>query len=432
MDETQKDNQKPTSLEAPKDIEDLLKELPPSSKPSSGPIKPPPLNPEPKPEPKPITPQRPTPTPTQNPSPTPPPAGSLTPPPTSAQSLSNNPQSNFKSFVRTMGEDIEAAKKGQKPESKPFEIKPPPPGGPKIVPPPPPLKMPPLPPDVKLGPTEKSKLLELPKEKPLSAAIPQLPKKSFLNLKVLILILALISISAGAWYFLTKETKEVAVSTPTPTPTPIPTPKSLRELVLSSNQIVIPSTENFLTAFNNELKTKADQLNNRPGAFTHLNLVDEKGMSYSLSQIFSKLNINLAAGFLESLDTTEWVIAAYSQQETFNDQGNPVFNQNPQTKLALIIKVKDPIAFRSTLNAWENTMTNDLKMFFGVDSKKATSESFLDNFYQSANVRYRNFPYADMTIDYAIADLAQFNTSYFILTNSRESIYSAIDLLIRQ
>ena len=77
-------------------------------------------------------------------------------------------------------------------------------------------------------------------------------------------------------------------------------------------------------------------------------------------------------------------------------------------------------------------MTEDLKGLFGIDTKKATSEIFLDNNYLGQNVRYRNFPYADKSIDHSIVSLPEFNAEYFILTNSRESIYSAIDLLQNQ
>lgn len=77
-------------------------------------------------------------------------------------------------------------------------------------------------------------------------------------------------------------------------------------------------------------------------------------------------------------------------------------------------------------------MTEDLKGLFEVDSKKATSQAFLDNIYSGQTIRYRNFPYADKSIDYSLVSLPRFNADYFILTNSRESIYSAIDLLQNQ
>ncbi|MEK7579645.1 MAG: hypothetical protein AAB469_00390 [Patescibacteria group bacterium] len=401
-----------------KDIEELLKELPPAPKiasppPSSSPSKP-------------ITSSQPNPNPAVK-------QAEPLPKPTKPEPLTSS--SNFKSFVRTMGEDIEAAKKGLKPEPKPFEIKPPP-GGPKIAPPPPPLKMPSPQPEVKLGPSEKTKPLELPKinqpaKGPVPIISPQIGKKSFLNVKLLILVLALIGVAGSAWYFLTRGPEEIAVS-PTPTPTSLPTPKSLQELIFSSNQIAVPSTANFVNYFSSELKNKAGELNSQPGKFTYLNLADENGTPYSFSQIISKLNIALPAGFLESLSPNEWIISAYTQQEMFDSQGNLVFNQNPETKLAFIIKITDPTVLRSALNNWEITLSKDLEKFFELDSKKATSDTFLDNFYKGVNARYRNFPYADKTIDYAIIDLPQFNASYLILTNSRESIYSAIDLLKKQ
>ena len=84
-----------------------------------------------------------------------------------------------------------------------------------------------------------------------------------------------------------------------------------------------------------------------------------------------------------------------------------------------------------TESDWRN-MTDELKKLFNLDPKKATSEVFLDNIYSGTDIRYRNFPFADSSIDYAIVSLPKFNANYFVLTNSRESIYSAIDLLNNQ
>lgn len=395
-------DQKPVSLEPPKDIENLLKELPKIDAPK--PAAPPVLSP-PKPQ-------------------MPPPLKPISPPP--ASNPPPLPPQSAKSFVRTMAEDLEAAKKGMKPEPKPFEIKPPP-AIPKMAPLSPPLKIPSVP-QIKLGPAEKTKSLELPK---LGPSLPSLParKKFALSPKFLILILIIIAaVFAGAWFFLTREPEETVIFTPTPAPTPSPTPKTFSELVPSASQITIPSTQNFLTALTSEV----DSLTLTAGGLTLLNLIDENGSPYSLNQIFEKLGITPPNGLLENLDSSEWIIAAYGQKESFDSKGLLTFNETPKPKIVLAAKVFDLIPLRSTLNNWESAMTNDLKNLFGLDSKKATSETFLDNIYGGTDIRYQNFPFADKTIDYAIVSLTEFNADYFVLAGSREGIYSAIDLLQNQ
>jgi len=412
-------DQKSASLEPPKDIEDLLKELPKvePQKPSVLPPTPPPTQLPPTP-PKPPAPVSPAPKP-------------VTPP---AQADFAPSGDKFKSLVRTMGEDLEAAKKGIKPEPKPFEIKPPP-GGPKLAPqivPPPPKML--TVPQIKLGPAEKTKTLELPKAESQSSPIAVPASKKFrLNPKFLILILALIAVFAGAWYFLIKRPEQINVSTPTIAPTPTPTVKTLSELITASKQITIPSSQNFLTALNNGIKTET--LSARE--FSALDIKDENGNKYSLSQIFEKLDIEPPSGFIENLDNQEWLLFTYGQEEVFDENGSLIFPDTVSEaaiakKTGLIAKIVNPEILRSSLNSWEITISENLKNLFNLDLKKMTSEAFLDNIYTGTDIRYRNFPFADNSIDYAIVNLPELNADYFVLTNSRESVYSAIDLLRAQ
>ncbi|TSC90687.1 MAG: hypothetical protein G01um10142_282 [Parcubacteria group bacterium Gr01-1014_2] len=447
MDETKPTDQKP-SLEPPKDIEGLLKDLPKINPPPPPPLTPPrsagqsgtlsvphPLsgaNETLSVSPKPLTPPA-----SQN---SPPllkaptdakavagrPEGTAKPPVPSSPSTQVNQQDKFKSLIRTMGEDLELAKKGAKPESRPFEIKPPP-NIPKVTPiqPPKPLTPPSL--EVKLGPAERTRSLELPKPKAPFIDISRAKKSYFL--KILIPILGIVIVFAGVWYFMLRN-NEIADTTPTITPTPRPTPisKTLSELIPLSSQITISSAENFLTALNNGIKSAT--LTN--GGWLALNLVDQNEVKYSLNQIFQKLNITLPNGILENLDSTNWTLAVYGQKEMYDSKGLLSFNLTPKPKLGLIAKTNFPSSLRSALNNWEITMTDGFKNVLGLDPQKAPTQTFLDNIYYGAEIRYRNFSYADNSIDYTILNLSEFGSNYLILTNSRESIYSAIDLLQNQ
>ena len=167
------------------------------------------------------------------------------------------------------------------------------------------------------------------------------------------------------------------------------------------------------------------------GEFTHLIITNETS-GYSISEIFERLNIAPPSGVIESLDGGEWMLFAYGQQEMFDAKGILTFSQTPKIKLGLVAKTNNPDLLRSALNSWEVTMTNDLKNLFNLNAAKAASQMFLDNIYGGADIRYRNFPFADSSIDYAIVNLPRFNLNYFVITNSRESAYSAVDLLQNQ
>jgi hypothetical protein len=426
------DEQKPVPkppIETPKDIEDLLKDLPKinESKPQA-------LNIPPKPN-MPLAPQTPEPpksvSPVKPPSLTPPPS-SLKPPISAApqQSAPITPASDkFKSLIRTMGEDIDSAKKGAKPEPKSFEIKPPP-ATPKPITPLPPVPL--TPSEIKLGPAQRTKALELPKPKESFTDVTK-PKKSFPISKIIMFVagigITLGAIYAGIWYFANRQENVTVIPTLTPTPTPTPTPKLLLELIPFSSQITISSSENFLTAFNDKLAS----VNLTGGGWTALNIIDENGNKYTLSQIFERLNITLPNGILENLNMmTEWILAAYGQRETYDLSGALNLGQTPKLKLGLIAKTDYPSDLRSALNGWEITITEGMKNFLGLNTQKSSTQTFFDNTYNGIQIRYRNFPYADNTIDYAIVNLPQFNSDYLIIANSRESIYSAIDLLQTQ
>jgi hypothetical protein len=247
--------------------------------------------------------------------------------------------------------------------------------------------------------------------------------------KMIIFILGVGVVFAGIWYFIIRQEEVITVApTATPTPTPTPTPKTLFELIPLSSQITISSTENFLTALNNGIKS----LNLTSGGWTILNIVNENKAQYTSNQIFQKLNITLPNGILENLDLSEWTLAVYDQQEMYDSKGMLSFNPTPKPKLGLIAKINNPSSLRSALNNWEITMTDGFKNLLGIDPKKQLSQTFLDNIYNGAEIRYRNFPYPDNSIDYTILNLLEFGSNYLILTNSRESIYSAIDLLRNQ
>ena len=49
---------------------------------------------------------------------------------------------------------------------------------------------------------------------------------------------------------------------------------------------------------------------------------------------------------------------------------------------------------------------------------------------REVSIRYRNFPFPDITVDYAAVNSSGQN--YLVISGSREAIYSAIDVLLEQ
>lgn len=74
-------------------------------------------------------------------------------------------------------------------------------------------------------------------------------------------------------------------------------------------------------------------------------------------------------------------------------------------------------------------MPENLGAVLDLNTVYSSAVDFQDNFFGGVAIRYKNFPAADETIDYAIISMTN-GKSYFVFTNSRESMYSVIDNFI--
>ena len=89
-------------------------------------------------------------------------------------------------------------------------------------------------------------------------------------------------------------------------------------------------------------------------------------------------------------------------------------------------KISDPARAITALATWESTMAQDVASFLKIDPKRATSRTFASNLYQGVTVKYRNFPDAFNSVDYAIVNLPD-DSSYLVVTNSRDHMFAVID-----
>ena len=94
----------------------------------------------------------------------------------------------------------------------------------------------------------------------------------------------------------------------------------------------------------------------------------------------------------------------------------------------LVVKLANGAGLAQALSRWETNISTNLKDLFGLDVSAAASVDFLDNAYQGAPIRYRNFPDPLKTIDYAVV-IAANGDEYLVIVHSREHIYGIIDNL---
>lgn len=357
---------------------------------------------------------------------------------------------SLKAEIRTMAEDLEAAKKGTIPETKSLEIKIPlsetTPLEAQEKPDQTPISQTPSSKtqEIKLGPLEKPKLLPplppKPETKPKEISPPEIsippPKKSLFSPKILIIIILIILIGFLGLFFIKRKNEKITENWPSPTltETPTKTPVELKIKDLFDQVIVIQITIPSSLPTDQGLKKFQESIENIPietvNEFGVLDITDENGNKYPLSSILEKISVPLPNEVLRELDQEDWGFYVYRQKEFFNINGTLNYNAPQRLKLNFIAKVKNESDLRSALNLWELKATNDLKGLFNLLMEKAASETFLDNTYRDISIRYRNFPFADNTIDYAIIPATNQFSGFFVLTNSRESIYSVIDLIL--
>lgn len=126
----------------------------------------------------------------------------------------------------------------------------------------------------------------------------------------------------------------------------------------------------------------------------------------------------------------EYAFIVFGQSEIFDAQGLPVNDAPVQPRVAGIFELTDVSAIRQSMQQWEagDGIVRDLRYLFDFDPSVSIVASFSDGTYRQITVRYRNFAYADRSIDWSIA-LASNGKSYLILSSSRESLFYIIDKL---
>jgi len=370
-----------------------------------------------------------------------------------------------------------------KEEIKPMTPPAPPPSPPKPTPPPPlpkPVSPPPPPvlPKLKPEPFSSSGAATLKQPfhiAPAPAAAPkiakpQLQKISLAKLGIIVGVLIVVFLGIGGWFYF-GNVKPTSSPTPSATPSPSSTPTP------SATPLILPSA-----LFNMEeqkvINLAADQklplyellgaLSQSPASSTFTQVVFETNQAAGQAKIagFDELVSAVNIDFFGPLGTnnSELGNSDSSQQPTPSSTQQPTLSQSPlpsqsylkdyfqndqysvfvyyQTqdgsspftggenpgRIGLIIALKNGTnenELRNLLKSSESAIPSALKsLWFSQGVEIPATPQLLDNTYKNIPMRYVNFPYSTLTIDYAIVK------GYLLITTSKEAMYAAIDRLL--
>lgn len=144
--------------------------------------------------------------------------------------------------------------------------------------------------------------------------------------------------------------------------------------------------------------------------------------------ILKKLLINIPSELAGQMKNSNAVFI-YGQQEIFDENGKSIFGELGDGRLVFIVEVKNRDRTLEVMKSWELTMPSNLKDIFDLNILKEASLNFLDNKYQGVSIRYKNFPFPDRSIDYAVVTSLT-GRYYLLIANSRESTYSPISKIL--
>lgn len=159
------------------------------------------------------------------------------------------------------------------------------------------------------------------------------------------------------------------------------------------------------------------------GTFRRLSVQDDQGQMMTWMEF-----VSVPQQVMDSL-AADSLMLAYGQREVFNQAGQIDPSAAAEKRLVIIAEAREPSFALQGLGVWEPTMVTDLQELFTLNAVKESSPTFVNNSYQGTAVKFKNFPNPDRSIDYAVVSAAS-GRSYIVITNSRESMFAAIEVLI--
>lgn len=365
------------------------------------------------------------------------------------------PVQEYRSSIRTMNEDIASIKSGQKPLGVdiPRKVTQEIPKSSLSAVPKPEITRPSAsrPSIVSLGKAEKTGPLPsmaIPKEptelsKPPeiqpSVSIPD-DKRRF-GVTMLYLLIAGIFVIGGFlyWYLILRVSEpEVTISPipePTRTVTPTPMVKSFKDMFgrdrgfeFSLFDIGLSKKSDDFKVFVKTLKVPDGWSN---GSLLGIDLVQEiEGTLIPLNWIdMFDMNLTFYPSDLR-VSIVDSATLVYGQSEIYKKDGTVGFNAKDFKKTVFVARITDTASVDTMMRDWERTISSDLADYLLIDDSLIDERNinFKDNTYRDVAIRYKNFPFPDTAVDYAVFKAAGHN--YLLIAGSRESMYAVIDVLM--
>ena len=253
-------------------------------------------------------------------------------------------------------------------------------------------------------------------EKPVKKTKPfwTAEKRKFLIIAVIVIVI-LILISAFFYWQGTKPLPPSEEGEGQAEPEPQPLEPSASLIPVNETKIISLTDE---TSVFNLLKqeAKASQTN---GTFKRIVILKNppaggQAEFLSLKELFQELEIP---------------IPPYTLLELKQNYTLVLYSQNEGRRLGLITQVKNTGNLKTQLFAWEQTMVDDFKNFYPVQSPgEKETETFQDAIYppsgeagKSITVRYINLPTPDLALNYTIKN------NFLIIGTSKDIMYEIID-----
>lgn len=341
------------------------------------------------------------------------------------------------------------------PKPAPQIVIPPVPAVPKLIPPPTfsrpephPVSTPPTPPRPVLPPSPlaggskpaESKPLAKPAivPSPKDVSIPAASLKSFMSPKMFIpgvILLLLVAAGVGYWFFILRGGHEGVdtVVSPSPSKTAVssvqPPPRASQLSSFFSTRHLLPIK-----------KGEGQNLTSVLPEIERLSLIDprehilldprsEGGEDYSFSGFLNRFLIDFPANMLSAVDEKTFDLIWSAQKEKFVNGKKTSYGSNEEEhRLALAVRVTNAEQARKMMLGWEATLPQDLQNLFTLPVFSEQS-SFSPASHRNIAVRYMNFPTPDYSIDYAVVT-AKNNDDYLVISNSREQMFSIINVLL--
>lgn len=136
-------------------------------------------------------------------------------------------------------------------------------------------------------------------------------------------------------------------------------------------------------------------------------------------------------GALSSLIGTDRAWLIFGQNELYGSAGQQLTATTVEARSVAIYEISDVTAVRQAMLAWEaSSLAVDAAGFLNLSTAHPATPGFVEGTYRSATVRFRNFPYPDHSIDWAIVSASN-SKSYLTIAGSRQAIFAAVDALIQ-